>query len=144
MLEKAWRDHFGGERSNKKERTDFRERGDVIVRSQTELSFHPEIYGNRRRQKQHIGKPTPQGRMGKGPTLDHVERNRCDTERVDSVSKPPHSKAVMAIPVPSARANLRKRRLISFCYRAAFLCCKGPIISPRPCWPRGDQEPRDR
>ena len=43
MLEKAWRDHFGSERPNKKERTDFRERGDTIVRSQTELSFHPKI-----------------------------------------------------------------------------------------------------
>ena len=139
MLEKAWRDHFGGERPNKKERTDFRERGDAIVRSQTELPFHPEIYGNRCWQKQDIGEPTPQGRMGKGPPLDDIERNRRDTKRIGRVSEPPHNKAVMAIPVPSARANLRKRRLISFCYRAAFLCCKGPIISPRPCWPRGDQ-----
>jgi hypothetical protein len=82
--------------------------------------------------------------MRKYPTLHHVERNRRDTEWVSRVSKPPHSKAVMAIPVPSARANLRKRRLISFCYRAALLCCKGPIISPLTCWPRDDQEPRDR
>jgi hypothetical protein len=81
--------------------------------------------------------------MGKYPTLHHVERNRRDTERVGSVSKPPHSKAVMAIPVPRARANLRKRRLIWFCYRAALLCCKGTFISPRPCWLRDDRGLRD-
>ena len=144
MHEKAWRDHFGGERPSKKERTDFRERGDAIVRSQTELPFHPEIYGNRRRQKQDIGEPTPQGRMGKGPALDHIERNRRDTERVSRVSKPPQTKAVIAIPVPRARANLRKRRLILFCYRSTPLCCKGTFISPLTCWPRDDLGPRDR
>ena len=144
MLEKAWRDHFGGERPNKKERTDFRERGDAIVRSQTELSLDPEKHGNCRWQKQDIRKPTPQGRMGKVPPLDDIERNRRDTKRISRVSEPPHNKAVIAIPVPRARANLRKRRLIWFCYRATFLCCKGPIISPLLCWLRDDQEPRDR
>ena len=144
MLEKAWRDHFGGERPNKKECADLREGGDAIVRSQTELFLEPEIYGNRCWQKQDIGVPTPQGRMGKGPALDHIERNRRDTERVSRVSKPPQNKAVIAIPVPRARANLRKRILIWFCYRSTPLCCKGTFISPLTCWPRGDQEPRDR
>ena len=128
MLEKAWRDHFGGERPNKKERTDFRERGDAIVRAQTELSLHPEINGNRRRQKQDIGKPATQGRMENHPTLNHVECNRRDTERVGSVSEPPHSNAVIAIPVPRARTNLRKRTLICLCYRATPVCCKGAFI----------------
>ena len=41
MLEKAWRDHFCGERPNKEEPTDFPERRDAIMHSQTELPFHP-------------------------------------------------------------------------------------------------------
>jgi hypothetical protein len=125
VLEKKRSDPFCGERPNKEESTDFRERGFAIMHSQTEIPFHPEKNGNRRRQKQDIGKPTPQSRIGKYPTLDYIERNCRYTERVGSVSKLPHSNAVMAIPVPSARTNLRKRTLIIFCYRATPLCCKG-------------------
>jgi hypothetical protein len=75
--------------------------------------------------------------------LDHIERNCRYTERVGSVSKLPHSNAVMAIPVPSARTNLRKRTLISFCYRATPLCCKGPFISAQACWVRDARGLRD-
>ena len=128
VLKESWSDPLCGERPNQEKPDDFRDRGDAVVRAQTELSFHPEKNGNRRRQKKDIGKPTPQGRVTKYPTLQDVERSRCDTERVGRVSEPPHSKAVIAIPVPSARANLRKRTLISFCYKVTPLFCKGAFI----------------